>query len=107
MILAYAVLVGLASFRLWRITGADTFTETFRDWLYTEPDRPHRDWPRRERVKGFFADLLSCVWCWGWWIAGILAALVAWREGYSLIDFALLWCAGSTIAGLTRKAVDA
>lgn len=108
MILAYAVLIGLASYRLWRIPAEDSITSWFRGWLYSQSDTSgDPKYARRERIAAWFGDLVSCVWCLGWWISGALAALVAWHEDYSLIGFALLWCAGSTIAGLTRKAVDA
>lgn len=90
--IGWAVLIGLASYRLYRIPAEDSITRRPRDWLYA----------KSERGWVFLADLLSCAWCVGFWWAGALAGLVAWRSDLSLVDFALLWLASSTVAGITR-----
>lgn len=92
-LLAYAVLIGLAAFRLYRIFARDTITERPREWLYD----------RSGAVSEFLADLMSCPWCIGFWYAGGLAALVTRHEGYAWPEFALLWLAGSAACGLVAK----
>lgn len=104
--IAYAVLIGLASYRIWRITGEDKITEWFREWLYLTTTVTGDGRIEDRKIKAWFADLFSCPWCWGWWVAGILAGLVSWHQGYDLVTFVLLWTSGSTIAGATHVVVD-
>lgn len=102
MILFYAILVGLGAFRLWRILAEDSITEPIRYRIYDRASRA--GW--EGRAWNFVADLISCVWCIGFWYAGALSWLVADLEGYNPAEFAIVWLAGSTIAGATRKAVE-
>lgn len=100
MILAYALLIGLAAYRTWRAFAIDKISERPREWLYERgEDTSHP-------VAWFFAELLSCIWCWGFWLSCLGAWLVSDVEGYDPVQFALLALAGSAIAGATHKAVD-
>lgn len=96
-LLAWAVLIGLASYRLFRVVALDIIAEPVRDWLYAESGSGRQ----------FLADLFSCPWCAGWWWAGGGALAVALSQDYGVVEFLLLWFAGSTIAGATHKAIDA
>ena len=56
MTLVWSVLIGLASYRLWRLIAEDTITERAREWYYTHtPD--------------VIEDLVSCPFCLGSWLA--------------------------------------
>lgn len=50
--LIWVVLIGVASYRVWRLVGEDNITE-----------------PLRERLSGVWLDLVSCPWCLGSWLA--------------------------------------
>lgn len=51
-----ALLIGAASYRLWRLAAQDLITEPLRDrWLTRAPQ--------------WVDDLISCGWCLGSWIA--------------------------------------
>lgn len=50
------VLIGLASYRLWRLIAVDTITEKPRDWVLV-------------RLPQWVDDLVSCSWCAGSWLA--------------------------------------
>lgn len=102
MILLYSIAVGLAAFRLWRILAEDSITEPIRYRIYDKASGS--GW--KGQVWNFLADLISCVWCTGFWYAGALAWLVADVADYGPAEFAIVWLAGSTIAGATRKAVE-
>jgi hypothetical protein len=92
-LLAYAVLIGLAAYRLFRMGALDTIFDRPREWLY---DREGQPWE-------FLADLVYCPWCIGWWCSGLLSGLVSWHESYGWVSFVLLWCASSTVCGLVKR----
>jgi hypothetical protein len=96
MILVWMVVVGLASYRLWRIPAQDSMTDWFRDWLYCD----------QNAVKDFLAQLVECPWCLGFWIAGAGAWLVADDQGYGILAFSLVWLGASAICGMTNTAVE-
>lgn len=96
MIGLYALLIGLAAYRLWRILAEDTITHRFRDWLYARPDA----------VSVFISDLVSCVWCIGFWYSVAGAWVISDREHYDPAQFAILALAASATAGLMRATVD-
>lgn len=96
MIMLYTLLVGLGAYRLWRILAEDKITEWFRDWLYLRDDT----------LSVFIADLVSCVWCLGFWYAGALAYAVAEYENYDSIQLALVWLGGSVLAAFVRGLND-
>ena len=84
-----AALIGVASFRLWRIIAKDQIAEPVRVWLL-----------RREgRVWTWIQDLVTCPWCLGWWIAGTLAILMS-IERWEPIETVIVWCVASAVTGL-------
>jgi hypothetical protein len=54
--LVEALLIGLASFRIWKLIATDLITEPARDWVLV-------------RSPKYVDDLVSCPWCLGSWIA--------------------------------------
>lgn len=118
MILLYAILIGLAAFRMWRIIAEDSIAEPIRDWLYdteTTKEIQHRvgnngSWTetvtKHRPVRQFLQDLMFCPWCIGFWYAGVGAWLVADAESYNPAEFALVWLAASAVCGITQKAMD-
>lgn len=59
------VLLGLASYRIWRFIGVDTVTEPFRDWI-TKVDEYHAGRPQNYRQK--LDEMITCPWCLGGWV---------------------------------------
>jgi hypothetical protein len=82
------ILIGLASYRLWRIVGRDQIADPIRVWLIN----------REGRFWTFVGDLLHCAWCLGWWLAGAITVALFW--GSPLLHIALIWCGASAVAGL-------
>lgn len=95
-LLLAAVLLGLASFRAWRIVATDQITEPLRVRLLMAEGR----------FWTFVSDLTFCPWCLGWWIAGAGAAGLAVTAGWSPLEFALVWLAASAVCGLVAKQDD-
>lgn len=54
--LAETVLIGLGSYRLWRLVAVDTILDKPRDWLLV-------------RLPPWVDKLVSCGWCLGSWAA--------------------------------------
>ena len=84
MILAYTLLIGFASYRLWRLVAEDAITETPREWVLARSP---------EKVR----ELVECPWCLGSW----LAFGVTWLTD-ATIDLAvpvLVGLAAATIVG--------
>ena len=52
MTLVWVALIGVASYRLWRLLGEDTITE-----------------PLRDRLPEWALELVVCSWCLGSWVA--------------------------------------
>lgn len=50
--LIWIAIIGVASYRLWRLVGEDSITQPFRD-----------------RLDGWPLELVSCPWCLGSWVA--------------------------------------
>lgn len=96
MILIYSILVGVAAYRLFRITAIDTITEPLRDWLYDDGGA----------VREFLGDLNGCPWCSGWWWSLGLAYAVAEWQDYGAIECALVALVGSVVCGVTHHAVE-
>lgn len=56
MILVWSAVIGLASYRLFRLVSIDAITEAPREWVLTRSP---------EKVR----ELIECGWCAGSWIA--------------------------------------
>jgi hypothetical protein len=88
-LLVASVLIGAAAYRAWRIIALDQITDPIRVWLI-----------RREgRFWEFVGDLIGCVFCLGFWMAGIGAILVSFGR-WSVIETVVVWAAASAVAGL-------
>lgn len=110
MNLATLVVLALATFRLTRLIVADLILEGIRarvlGWCY----RPRVVHVGGRRVaagpgllRGRLGDLLSCRWCAGWWISGVV--LAAWSAHADTltsdraVPLALEWAAIAGAAG--------
>ena len=91
MSLVWAVVIGLAAFRIYRIAGVDSITEPIHGRLNAS----------HHPVARWFSELVSCPWCIGFWAAlgltalGCLVGLFTWEEA---IPIAL---AASAVCGIT------
>jgi hypothetical protein len=56
VIVAYTLVIGLASYRLWRLVAEDAITEGPREWVLARSP---------EKVR----ELIECPWCLGSWLA--------------------------------------
>jgi hypothetical protein len=93
MILVWAVLLGLAAFRLYRIAGVDTITEPIHGRLNAS----------RHPVGRWFSDLVSCPWCIGFWASVALSAAGAWVGVFTWPEAVPVALAASTVCGLTAS----
>lgn len=91
MPLVWAVVIGLAAFRLYRIAGVDSITEPIHGRLNAS----------RHPVGQWFSELVSCPWCIGWWASLGLAAFGWWAGLYTWPEGVLVAIAASTICGVT------
>ncbi len=95
-----AALLALAAYRLYRIVGLDKITERPRHWLL---DRIHS----RRGSGDKWAAFITCPWCAGFWICGILLGLycieTAWLGWFG---FAVTWLALSAAVGAIAKLLD-
>ena len=84
-----SVLLGMATFRAWRILALDQITEPLRSALIN----------REGRVWVFLTDMILCPWCLGFWIAGAGAVTLTITWGWDLLGLALVWLSASALAG--------
>jgi hypothetical protein len=91
MILVWAVTIGLAAFRLYRIAGVDSITEPFHGRLNAS----------QHPVGRWFSDLVSCPWCIGFWASVALSALGAWVGLFTGQEATPIGLAASTVCGDT------
>lgn len=54
--IVFAVIIGAASYRLWRLVAEDAITEPAREWVL-------------ERSPEKVRELVECPWCLGSWVA--------------------------------------
>lgn len=93
-LLAAAVLIGLAAYRVWRIIARDGITEPGRAPLIAQSDHAWARWT---------AELIGCAWCLGWWICGVIALALAVDLDWTLGEFAMVWAASSTVTGVIAR----
>ena len=83
------VVVGLVSYRIWRLLAVDEITERPREWLLNRNVTAETD----ARLHRF----LSCPWCSGFWITGLVTF------GWWLIEGSTnpvaIWLASSVVVG--------
>jgi len=94
------VILSLASFRLWRIIGADVVFDRLRDRL-TRRDRFEEDETLYRRA---FDEWLHCAWCLGFWVA--VAVFLAWLIWPVPTLWACLPFALSAVVGLIASNWD-
>ena len=102
MSLVWAITLGWAAFRIYRIAGVDQITEPFHGRLNAS----------RHPVGMWFSDLVSCPWCIGWWASLALAAygwlvgLFTWQEAIPIAFAASTVCgvSGNVTTGLQAHA---
>lgn len=95
--------MALASYRAWRIVGADTWppSKVLRDWLDRQAARAEVE------GEGFWVEvheMVTCPWCLGTWVSGGVVLIVDVVHGLSLP--LLQWGAVACIVGLIGKADD-
>lgn len=56
MILVYTILIGMASYRIWRLIAEDSITEAPREWVLA-------------RMPEKIDEMVRCSWCLGTWLA--------------------------------------
>jgi hypothetical protein len=93
MLLVWAVVIGLAAFRLYRIAGVDSITEPFHGRLNAS-QHPAARW---------FSDLVSCPWCIGFWASVGLTALGWWADQFGAYEAVAIALAASTVCGVTAS----
>lgn len=93
-LLAASVLVGLASYRVWRIIALDQITEPFRAPLLTRTDQGWARW---------LMDGITCAFCLGWWINVAVGFAVALWMDWNAAECALVWFASSTVTGILAR----
>jgi Protein of unknown function (DUF1360) len=93
MILMWAILLGLAAFRLYRIAGVDSITEPIHGRLNAS----------HHPVARWFSELVGCPWCIGFWASVALAAVGAWVGMFTWPEAVPVALAASTVCGLTAS----
>jgi hypothetical protein len=75
-------ILSLASFRLTRLFVFDKITEFIRAPFFDEIQEENEDGevevfylPKKNGMKRFFGELLSCYWCTGIWTAALIVGL--------------------------------
>lgn len=94
MPLVWALVIGLAAFRVHRIAGVDSITEPFHGRLNAS----------NHPVARWFSELVGCPWCIGFW-ASVAFTLMLWRAGRCTAREAIaIALAASTVCGVTASA---
>lgn len=101
------LLLALVAYRIWRLLAEDDILDRPRRRVlrYAEDGTPHRNY--REK----WALFLTCPWCAGAWISGLVYLTWLWLFGdYDTPSDVLIgvgvWFALSTTVGLTRRNLD-
>ncbi len=94
MILVVAVLIGAASYRLWRLAALDQITEPLRAPIVAS-ERP---------VVRWLADGLLCPWCLGAWIVAAMTLLWSSVVGFeSWVVAVAVGAAASAVTGMLGR----
>ena len=93
------VLLGLASFRIWRILAVDKVFEPVRDRVFRLAD--HKPDSPDDRYRYSLDEFVSCPWCFGFWIVlGWWGLWQVWEFGFYVASVPL---ALSTAVGFLAK----
>jgi thiosulfate reductase cytochrome b subunit len=94
-------LLGAASYRATQLGVHDTILDPARERLATWHANKLDSRPRK-----FLMQLISCIYCLGFWLSGaVLTAWWFWRDNL-LVQFGLLWLAISGIQALLNRRDD-
>ena len=93
-LLAASVLIGMASYRLWRLIGMDQVTEPLRAPLIARSERPGARW---------WLTLITCAWCLGFWINVAVTIGVGVWQSWGLAELLLVLGAASTVTGVLGR----
>ena len=98
--LAEALLVGLVTFRLWRLAALDTIANRPRAWLYRRCNGDGAGWDA-------VVYWLGCPWCSGFWLAGAVTATVETAAGWSWWALAVWWASAAVVPMAATLTADA
>lgn len=90
----WTLLIGLATYRLWRLVAVDNILDRPRDWFYNRANGP---------VSRWFGEMIGCVWCLGFWIAGGMTATAALTYHWGWLEALVVWVAASAVAGFAGR----
>lgn len=97
------VLLGLATFRVWRLFAEDDVLDVPRRRLLGAAGwKPGDPTPEGYRTK--WAEFLTCPWCAGFWIGCVWYGFWQWQPKWALVAAALFVV--NTIAALTSENLD-
>ena len=95
------VLGALAAYRITRLVTTDKITEpTFerlRWWFERRWESKHPEAVPNDKWNSKLAFLLSCAWCLGFWVSGMVTVILS--VAYGLNYPILTWLAMSTVVG--------
>lgn len=95
--ITWAIIIGLAVYRVWRIAALDTITEPFHGRLaMTE-----------SRVGQWLYSLVSCAWCLPFWLALAATVSLAVFYGWDVPTMIFTWLASCTITGMVHELLEA
>ena len=86
MSLVWALLIGMAAYRLWRLVGADSITAGFREAIEGVP---------------WLWEWVNCHWCSGTWIAFGVTWAADWAVGIEAP--VLVGLAAAAVVGIARR----
>jgi hypothetical protein len=93
--------LGFASYRATQLGVHDTILDPARQRLAAWHANNIDSRPRK-----FLMQLISCIYCFGWWLSGaVLTAWWFWRDN-PVIKFGLLWFAVAGIQALLNRRDD-
>lgn len=95
-LLAYVLVIGLASYRAWRFLALDTITAQMRAWMFFR-DPTNGQFRRYGRVAHYY---WTCPWCLGAWITALFTLLTDLIVDGGVPAPLLVFAAASAITGI-------
>lgn len=95
MPLMWALIIGLAAFRLYRLASVDSITEPIHGRILAAAPG--------SRFWAWITDLIGCAWCVGFWCSLILAGAGWWYGHLTPYESVVVAFAGSAICGLVAR----